>query len=72
MALDAGCGPCAMFLARLGGVRWAEVAEACGLSPADARDRFAAWVDEQQLAHDAGAGGMSDDEAAEAWLLLED
>ncbi len=58
--------------AREAGVPWEAIAAALEMGVVDARDEYAAWVDGQQRLHDDIGIGLDDDQAAAAWLLLED
>lgn len=59
--------------ARRAGAGWDQIADVLGLDAATVRDEHAGFVDGQQRLHDStGRFGMTDDEAAAAWALLED
>ncbi len=57
---------------REAGVPWAAIGDALGMDVAELRDEYAAWIDGQHQLHDSIGIGLDDDQAAAAWLLLED
>lgn len=63
---------CRVRRAREAGATWCQIAEVLGTDVLQARAAFAAWIDGQQQLHDDFGVGLTDDEAAAAWMLLED
>ncbi len=63
---------CQVRRAREAGVPWEAIAAVLEVDVVQARDEYAAWVDGQQRLHDDIGIGLDDDQAAAAWLLLED